>query len=234
MLITLLLAIALLLAFRRPEFSKKHFLFGLLACLGILIVLVAAVAAVWWLISFVLADRRVIGDCPANLLLLSALMLFGGCVGMLLVGFFRKRLGQQELSLAALSLWFVLSWLLALEVSSGSYLLFWPLLLGLLGNAASHVGNKSTNHQSTTQWIRNLPALAATILLFAPVIYLVYIFLTLQMISAAASALLLGLFLLISLPTLGLPSISITRLGIRTSRCRRNHLSGLRSCSFRL
>ena len=107
-----------------------------------------------------------------------------------------------------MSLWFVLSWLLALEISSGSYLLFWPLLLGLLGNAASHLRNKSTTHQSTTQWIRNLPALAAAILLFAPVIYLVYIFLTLQMISAVASALLLGLFLLISLPTLGLPSIS--------------------------
>ncbi len=207
-LITLLLGIALLLAFRRPEFSKKRFLFGLLACLGILILLVAAVAAVWWLISFVFAGRRVIGDSPVNLLLLSALMLFGGCVGMLLVGFFRKRLGLQELSLASLSLWFVLSWLLALKVSSGSYLLFWPLLLGLLGNAASDLGNKFTTHQSTTQWVRNLPALAAAILLFAPVIYLVYVFLTLQMISAVATALLLGLFFLISLPTLGLSSMS--------------------------
>jgi hypothetical protein len=207
-LITLLFAMALLLAFRHPEFSKKRFLFGLLACIAILILLVATVAAVWWLISFVLAGRRVIGDCPANLFLLGALMLFGACVGMLLVGFFRKRLGQQELSLAALSLWFVLSWLLALELPSGSYLLFWPLLLGLLGNAASNFGIKSTVHQSRAQWTRNLPALAAAILLFAPVIYLVYIFLTLQMISAAASALLLGLFLLISLPTLGLPSIS--------------------------
>src|SRR5438270_9223822 len=120
-LITLLLGVALLLAFRRPEFSKKRFVFGLLACLMILILLVAAVAAVWWLISFVLAGRRVIGDCPANLFLLSALMLFGACVSMLLVGFFRKRLGEQELSMAALSLWLVLSWLLALEVSSGSY-----------------------------------------------------------------------------------------------------------------
>ena len=80
-LITLLFAMALLLAFRRPEFSKKRFFLGLLACLAILILLVAAVAAVWWLISFVLAGRRVIGDCPSNLLLLSALMLFGACVG---------------------------------------------------------------------------------------------------------------------------------------------------------
>jgi hypothetical protein len=202
-LITLLFATALVLAFRRSEFSKQRFLLGLLACLAILILLVAAVAAVWWIISFVLAGRRIVGDSPSNLFLLSALMLFAASVGVLLIGFFRRRLRAQELSLAALSLWFVLSWLLALKISSGSYLLFWPLLFGLLGNVASNLGNKSTTHPSTTQWIRNLPALAAAILLFAPVIFLVYIFLTLQMISAVASALLLGLFLLISLPTLG-------------------------------
>lgn len=207
-LITLLFAIALTLAFRRPEFSKRKFFLALLACLAILILLVAAVAAGWWLISFVLAGRRIVGDCSSNLFLLSALMFFGACVGMFPVGFFRRRLGFQELSLAALSLWCALSWLLALKISSGSYLLFWPLLLGLLGNAASNLGNKSTTHPSTTHWIRNLPAVAAAILLFAPVIYLVYIFLTLQMISAVASALLLGLFLLISLPTLGSPSVA--------------------------
>jgi hypothetical protein len=206
--ITLLFVIALVLAFRSPEFNKRSFFLALLACLAILILLVAAVAGVWWLISFVLAGRRIIGDCPANLLLLSALMLFGTCVSMLLVGFFRRRLGAQELSLAALSLWCVLSWLLALAIPSGSYLLFWPLLLGLLGNAASNLGKESTTHPSTTRWIRNLPALAAATLLFAPVIYLVYIFLTLQMISAVASALLLGLFLLISLPTLGSSSVA--------------------------
>jgi len=206
--VTVLFAVALVLAFRRPEFSKRHFFLALLVCLAILILLVAAVAAVWWLISFLLAGRRIAGDCPSNLFLLSALMLFGACVGMCLVGFFRRRLGIQELSLAALSLWFVLSWLLALRISSGSYLLFWPLLLGLLGNAASNFGNKSTTHPSTTHWIRNFPALVAAILLFAPVVYLVYIFLTLQMISAVASALLLGLFLLISLPTLGSYSVA--------------------------
>jgi MFS family permease len=207
-LVTLLFAMALVLAFRRPEFSRRQFFLALLACLAILILLVAAIAAVWWLISFALAGRRIIGDCSSNLLLLSALIFFGACVGMCLIGFLRRRLGLQELSLAALSLWFVFGWLLALEISSGSYLLFWPLLLGLLGNAASNLGKKSTTHPPTTHWTRNIPALAATVLLFAPVIYLVYIFLTLQMISAVASALLLGLFLLISLPTLASSSIA--------------------------
>ena len=164
--VTLLFLMALVLAFRRPEFSKRQFFLALLACLAILILLVAAVAGVWWLISSVLAGRRIIGDCPSNLFLLSALMLFGACVGTCLIDFFRKRLGGQELSLAALSLWFVLSWLLALEISSGSYLLFWPLLLGLLGNAVSNLGKKSTAHQSTTT------GYATSLLLRQPFFYL--------------------------------------------------------------
>ena len=196
-LITLLLVIAFVLNFRSSEFNKRNFFLASLACFAVLVVLVAVVAAGWWLISFVCACCCVIGDCPANLLLLSGLMFFGAFTGIMLVGFFRKRLGTQELSLAALSLWYILSWLFALSISSGSYLLFWPLLLALLANAAANAGNKPA-----TQWIRNLPAVAAAILLFAPVIYLLYIFLTLQMIPAVASAFLLGLFLLISLPAL--------------------------------
>ena len=232
--VTLLFSMALVLAFRRPEFNKRQFFLALLACLAILILLVAAVAGVWWLISSVLAGRRIIGDCPSNLFLLSALMLFGACVGTCLIDFFRKRLGGQELSLAALSLWFVLSWLLALEISSGSYLLFWPLLLGLLGNAVSNLGNKSTAHQPTTHWIRTFPALVAAILLFAPVIYLLYIFLTLQMISVVASALLLTLFLLISLPTAWVILYRIQGMGVGTSCARRSHLSRLWCCFFRI
>ena len=135
--LTLLFLLALVLAFRSPEFNKRSFFLALLACLAVLVVFVAVVAAGWWLISFALAGRRIIGDCPANLLLLSGLMFFGSYIGIMLVGFFRKRLGAQELSLAALSLWCILSWLLALAVSSGSYLLFWPLLFGLLANVAA-------------------------------------------------------------------------------------------------
>jgi MFS family permease len=204
-LITLLLAMALVLAFRRPEVNKRQFFLALLACLAILTLLVAAVAAGWWLVSLVLANRRIISDSSANLSILSGLMFFGACIGMLLLGFFRRRLGVQELSLAALSLWCALSWLLALAIPSGSYLLFWPLLLGLLGNVSTNFRNRPT-----AQWIRNAPAIVAAVLLFAPFVYLLYIFLTLQMISVAASALLLGLFLLISLPALE-PSASAPR-----------------------
>ena len=202
-LITLLLVMVFVLAFRRPEFNRRSFLLALLACFSILVVLTAVIAAGWWLISFALAGRRVIGDCSANVLLLSGIMFLGAYTGIMLVGFLRKRLGARELSLAALSLWCILSWLLALAIPSGNYLLFWPLLLGLLANATAKDGNKPA-----TQWIRNVPAVVIAILLFAPFIYLLYVFLTLQMISVIASAFLLGLFFLISLPLLDSSAIA--------------------------
>jgi hypothetical protein len=52
------------------------------------------------------------------------------------------------------------------------------------------------------RWTHGLPALVAAVLLFAPVVYLVYIFLTFQMITVVASAILVGVLLLLSIQTL--------------------------------
>jgi hypothetical protein len=208
-LVTLLLVMALGLAFRRREVRIGRFLLALLACLVVLILLVAAVAAGWWLVSLILGNRRTFSDSPANLFILSGLMLLGACIGMLLLRFFRKRLGAQELSLAALSLWCVISWLLTLTIPAGSYLLFWPLLLALVGTVSANLRNRPT-----PQWIHNFPAVVAAILLFAPVAHLLYIFLTLQMISIAACAILLDMFILISIPAL---ESSITASRFRVS-----------------
>jgi hypothetical protein len=197
-LVTALLALSLLLSFRRREVSARSYFRALFACLGLLVLIVASAAAGWWLISLVISGRRIISDSPANLFLLCGLMLLGACAGTLVLGWFRRRFGLAGLSLAALSFWLILSWLLALKLPSGSYLLFWPLLLAIAGNLSVHLASS----RPATQFLRNLPATAATVLLFAPVIYLLYVFLTLQMISVVASAVLLALFILIAIPFL--------------------------------
>ena len=211
-LITVLLALSFVLAFRRPELSARRFFLALPACLAILVLTVATAAAGWWLVSLARAGRRIISDSSANLFLLSGLLLLCACVGMFLLGWFRKRLGFPEFSLAALSLWCILTWLLALTLPSGSYLLFWPLLLAIIGNLSVHLSSARPIAQS----LRNLPATAAGVLLFAPVIYLLYVFLTLQMISVVASALLLGLFLLISIPFLEPSSVAPRGMALGT------------------
>jgi hypothetical protein len=201
-LVTLLLAAAFVVAFRRRAVQARRFLLALLACLAIVAAVIAAAAAGWWLIALVLADRRLISDSLANTFLLSGLVFLSVLVGALLLAWVRRRLGLQEMSLAALSLWCVLSWLLALTLPSGSYLFFWPLLLGVAGYLSGHLHRAGANGPSIRDW----PAVIAAILLFAPVIYLLYIFLTLQIIFVAASAFLVALFLLLSIPLFEAPA----------------------------
>jgi hypothetical protein len=193
-LLTLLLLISFVQAFRKYQSSFRALAFCFASAIVILF-LVSITGIGWWIISLILGSRRIIADCSANLLLLSGLMLLGASVGTTTLSWLRRKFKVQEIYLASLSLLLVLSWLLALGLPSGSYLLFWPLLLAILGNLSATRSGKSA-----ALWLTSLPATAVTVLLFAPVAYLLYIFLTLQLISAAACAVLLALFLLISFP----------------------------------
>lgn len=195
---TILVIFCMLLAIRRAEVRTTRFFLGLLVCLAFLVVIPAIVAGGWWIINFLLAGHMIFGDSSANLWLLSGLMLLGACAGTLLGTLSFKYFAGRELSLAGLVIWCVCSWLVTLWLPSASYLLFWPLLLGVAGTLVSQFMRRRTGSQ--TPWIGSLAGVAAAILFFAPLVYLLYIFLTLGLISALASALLLGLFFLLALP----------------------------------
>lgn len=196
--LTILLVLAVLLGIWRSETRPGRLLLALLGCLGLLIVIPLVVAAGWWVVTFFLAGRMILGDSAANLFLLCGLMLLGAWAGAIGVAALRRRFSTRELSLAGLILSWILSWLLALRLASGSYLLFWPLLLATAGVVIHQLVNRVA--EPPNQWIYNLAGAGAAVLLFAPVVYLFYIFLTFQLITVVAAALLLALFFLISFP----------------------------------
>lgn len=107
-----------------------------------------------------------------------------------------------ELSLSGLILLVLLTCLLVVALPSGSYLLFWPSLLAMLGLLLITFTGGSA--QSTAQGFAALPADAVAILFFAPLIYLLYMFLTLQLITAAAVGILVGSFFVVALPFLNI------------------------------
>lgn len=195
---TILVIFSLLLAIRRAEVRMTRFLLALVACLAFLVVIPAIVAGGWWIINFFLAGQIIFGDSSANLWLLCGLVLLGAIAGTLLAIQSSKYFAGRELSLAGLVIWCVCSWLLALWLPSASYLLFWPLLLGVAGALVSQFMRRRTG--SPGPWIGSLAGVAGAILFFAPFAYLLYIFLTFGLISALGSALLLGLFFLLALP----------------------------------
>lgn len=197
-LVTGLLGLAVLLMIRRSRVRMGKLFLALLACFVFLVMIPLLSAVGWWILTFFFSGRMIFSDCPANLLLLCGLMFLGTCTGTLLIKGLGRYFATTELSLAGLAIWWVLSWLLALWLPSGSYIIFWPLLLASIGIVVFELVNKGP--ELRMEWIGNLVAVAATILLFAPLVYLLYIFLTFQLVSVTASQLLLALFLLISLP----------------------------------
>jgi len=222
-LVTLLLVCVILLSLRRPEVRIARILLALGPCLALLIAIPAVLAGAAWLLSQILAGHMIAGDSPANSYLLAGLILLGACTGTLLFAAFRKRFRVQELSLAGLIIVCVLSWAIALKLPGGSYLLLWPLLLvtaGLLVVVLMKRGERPRD-----QTLAGLAGTALTVLLFAPVAYLLYIFLTLQLMTIAIIGLMLGVFFLLCAPLMNVsvppakwrPAALILLIGALTS-----------------
>jgi hypothetical protein len=201
-----LLVFAIFLSIRRSALKVKRVLLGLLPALAILISIPVALAAAAWLVSRLLAGHMIVSDSRANSYLLIGSILLGVCVGSLLLANFCKHFSVLELSTAGLILGCLLNWVLALLLPAGSYLLFWPFLFATLGLLIINLIRKGT--QSAAQSLASIASMVAAILLFAPIAYLLYIFLTLQIIiTLVAIGLLLGLFFIFCIPyiNLGIP-----------------------------
>jgi hypothetical protein len=201
---TLLLALVFLSSVRGAEVRPGRFLTAIAVSLLILLVIPAVMAVAGWLILQILSGHTLVGDAPANSFLLIGLTLFGVVTGCFVLAKCARRFNLQELSLAGLTVVCLLSWALALLLPGGNYLLFWPLLLatcGLLVLTILKTGSPKAQAAAT------IPAVAITVLLFAPVAYLLYVFLTLNLLSIAAVGLLLGLFFLICVPFLNIAGL---------------------------
>lgn len=202
LLATVLLICIIALNVRRSKVKFTRIMLSLPAPMAILFSIPAAMAAAQWLISRILAGHMIASDSSANSWLLAGLVLLGICTGGFLFAVFRKRYSLLEISLSGLILLDILSWAVALLLPAGSYLLFWPLLLATLGLLAITLGNNV--ERSGMQCLAGLASVAVSVVIFAPVIYLLYVFLTLQLITVAAIGLLIGLFFTVAVPHLNI------------------------------
>jgi hypothetical protein len=199
---TILLILAIRLSVRKSEVRMRRVLLALLPALAILLFIPAMLSAAGWLILRLLSGHLIFSDSPANSWLLAGLVLLGGCAGGSLFAGFRKKFSVQELSLAGLITICTLSWVLALVLPAGSYILFWPLLLMVLGLVTIEALDMGA--KTRAQCLASVAGAAITVLLFAPIVYLLYIFLTLQLITIVAVGLLIGLFFLICAPLMNI------------------------------
>ncbi len=198
-LVTLLVLAVLAMKVRSKQVTITRVLLASAVWIVILLVVTAVIAAAWWALSFAMGSRLIRGDAPSNALFLTGLLLLGAVVSIHLFRFGRNAVGASPFCFGGLITVAALSWVLALKLPSGSYLLLVPLVLVAMGLLLAGIVKKA-NH--LTEPMATVPAAIATILLYAPLMYLVYLFLTLQMITAAAAGFLVALFFAVGAPLL--------------------------------
>ncbi|PYP85023.1 MAG: hypothetical protein DMG65_21490 [Candidatus Angelobacter sp. Gp1-AA117] len=198
--VTILLVLTILLSTRRTGMSASRLVPALFASLGLLILVPIVMAAVAWVFLFLLRGRLILGDVQSNALLFIGLVALGAAVASATLAKFRKRFTALELALSGLVLVCILSWALALLLPAGSYVLFWPLLFSILGLLLLVLPQRPLT--PGREWRAALLGTLFTILLFAPLSYLLYVFLTISAPSVALVGLLLGLAFLICIPAM--------------------------------
>ena len=191
--VTFLLGAVVLSGIQRAEVSPWRFFKAVAVSFLMVAVITGVMVAAGWMLLLILSGRMLLGDTAANSFLLSGLVLLGIATGSVVLAGLRRRFHLDELSLAGLTVVCILSWAFALLLPGGHYLLFWPLFLAVCGFLVLAILRSGS---SKGRVLAILPAVASTVLLFAPVAYLLYAFLTLSLLSIIATSLLLGLFFL--------------------------------------
>lgn len=198
--VTVLAAFLTIATLRNQQTNVKGLLFAFLGGLSLLVAVPLAMTGLWKVLSFLLAARRPFADSLANGLLFAGLTLFGFLIAILMLSWLRKRLSTQILQLAAILILSCISWVFALLLPSGSYLFFWPLALLTLDWVLVVWLSKSDD--PAMQMTACLPSLTGAGLLFTPIAYLLYIFLTLQSIVVGVVGLLIAIAAVVAIPLL--------------------------------
>lgn len=196
-LVTALLVSVIILNLRRGRARGARVAGALPFAILFMVAVPGTLAAAQWLLFRALASRRIVADSAANAFLLAGIVLLGVATASVLFAWVRKRYTVQELSLAGLVIVCALSWTVALQLPAGSYFLFWPLLVMTIGLLV--IALKAAPAPRGLS-IAVLAGMTASLLLFAPIAYLLYVFLTLQLLTVLAVGLLISILFLLCFP----------------------------------
>jgi len=156
------------------------------------------VSLVWRLVLAVHGQYRTLpwGDTYNSGLYFLSFLALTAAITSLIGALFGKRVGMHDLWVGALSCWLVLLITTALFLPGASYLLMWPLLLSLVVLVPILFAKQQTGSPSLKHQVLLLIGVVAGLVLFVPVIRMLFAGLTISSAGMVMSvtALLFGLF----------------------------------------
>lgn len=195
LLLTIGLSALLIYGYRRKQVRLRAVALASLAMLASLVCLPIILAIVWAILSRGFRVEILLGDTRSNNFLLAGLALVGITVGVLIWRWLFRAQSPLTLTFAALVCMLGLSWLFVIRIASGSYLLQWPLLLAELALLATLVGKRG---ERDVFWWAVIPAVVCALLLFAPLLYLVYVFFTIGYVIAIVTGVFVAILFIIA------------------------------------
>ena len=196
--VTLLFAGVVRVGFRQRQLTWK----GIAAGFGVLLSSTAsaaiAVSLVWWLIGNIHSGYQLIpqGDTYNSTLYIIAFVALTITLTALWYNYARKRTNIQNLSIGALLWWWIAMVLTSVFLSGASYLFTWPLLFSLIGLLFIFASRHQKSVLEKHLIVHSLLAVPGIILL-SPIIYLIFVALTINMsgVVVVMVVLLLGLLI---------------------------------------
>ena len=190
------LLVAVLIILRRQQLVRPlHVLGGLAGFLLVALVAVAGAYAVWWIVSATTAGRLLFGDTGSNTFILVGCLAAAFALGVPVQSWLASKLRRDNFALGQLLFCTLVAVAVTVMLPEASYVFQWPLVFALLGLAAAVLVRSSTAG-ALLAWIATLPA----VLIFAPLMYLLFVTLGMNVISVCALAALLALLLAFASP----------------------------------
>jgi hypothetical protein len=189
------LAAALVLLARRGLVRPLRVLAAFAAFLLCVATAVGAAYAVWWIVGATTADRLLFGDTPSNKLIIVACLAAAFALVLLLQSWLAAKLGRHDFAVGQLLFCAVIATVVTVMLPEASYVFQWSLLFTLLG-----FGGTLFARTRTTAALAAFLGTAPGILIFAPLMYLLFVTLGMNVISVCALAALLGLLLATASP----------------------------------
>lgn len=210
-LVVLVFVAVVVLGFRRGQLRVSGLALGFLAFLACLVLVPLAV----WLVLFIvlnlhpqysLIPQR---DTYNSRLYVIAFAALATAIVAALYNLFRRRIRVPDLAIGALLWWLVLAVLTSLFLPGASYLFVWPLLFSLIGMAVLFAP-KNQENVLMRRFIVLLLCAVPGIVMFAPLIFMLFVAMTLSF--AVPIMLSVVLFLGLLVPQLALMATPSKRL----------------------
>ncbi len=208
-LVTLIFIAVVVLGFKRHLLTKLGLVLGVVSFLVSIVISYAVVSVVWWLIRNLHPGYKtfIMGDVYNSSVYMIAFVALSLALTSAFYFLLRRWIGFEDLAIGALTVWLLLVIVTSVLMPGASFLFTWPLLFSAVALGVTFFFNEEKRDAVKRVAVLSIGAIPA-LLIVVPMIYAIYVGLSLGMAGAL-------IVLVVLLAGLLVPHLSIIPASVR-------------------